>query len=71
PILAHLFYNGSQVLAYFFVKDAEEVMRLDEAQTVSWPLTLFSLIFVLALAYHFRKSGRSTVKLGNRSPAED
>jgi CAAX amino terminal protease family. len=58
PIIAHLFYNGAQVLAYYMIGDPEQALKIGEADTVSWPLTIFSFIFVLVLAYHFRQSGR-------------
>ena len=58
PIIAHLFYNGIQVIGYFLYADQLPELDIQEAQPSSWPITLISLIFVLVLAYYFRKMGR-------------
>ncbi len=58
PIIAHNVYNGMQVFVQYLYAEEISSFDLDQATEVSWPLSLFSLIFVGALAYYLRKSGR-------------
>ncbi|MEM8907792.1 MAG: CPBP family intramembrane glutamic endopeptidase, partial [Bacteroidota bacterium] len=52
PIIAHFFYNGSQVLGQYWSASSLPDLDLEQANQVSWPLSLFSIIFVLAIGYY-------------------
>lgn len=58
PIIAHIFYNGVQVFAQYLYAEEISDLDLEQAVDVSWPLSIFSIIFVLAIGYYLRKSGR-------------
>lgn len=56
PIIAHLIFNGMQVVGQYVAAEKMEQLEIAETMDPNWSLALLSLVIMLGMAFYLKKS---------------